>query len=80
MRKCNSFLSLMVKDIINKRKKFRTFYFRNKSSIAGAHGVNHLGVLFYKGKLDSGLNIVPVISYVNANTDKSIISDKNKGR
>lgn len=57
-----------------------TFYLRNKSSIAGAHGVKHLGVLFSKDKLDSGLNIAPVISYINANTGKSIIYDKNKGR
>ena len=56
------------------------FYLKNKSSIAGAHVVNNLVVLFSKDKLNSVLNIVPVISYINANMDKSIISDKNKGR
>lgn len=57
-----------------------TFYLRNKSSIKGAHGVNHLGVPFSKHKLDSRSNIVPVISYINADADKSLIYDKNKGR
>ena len=34
------------------------FYLRNNSSIASAHGVKHLGVLFSKDKLDRGLKIV----------------------
>lgn len=80
MRKCNSFLSLMVINIVNKRKEFRTFYLRNKSSIAGSQRVNHSRVMSSKNKLDSGSNIVPVISYTNANTDKSIIYANNKGK
>lgn len=80
MKKCNSFLSLMVKNIINKKKKFTTFYLRNKSSTSGASKVNHLESLSVKHGLNSELNIRPVLSYNNADTDKSIIYNKNKGK
>jgi len=74
VRKCNSFLSLMVKKrIYNIKNEFISFYVRNKRELSS--------VTNYKsGEEKNKLIITPAVIYHNAKHDKKAILMDSKGR